>query len=221
MAEIKRCRIVMMLLTMVLAVTSVSALAQSIDPANDGSRYAWAENVGWINLRPAAGPGVTVTGTAMTGLAWGENIGWINFSPTSGGVVNDGAGRLSGYAWGENIGWINFAPIGGGVSISACGEFDGLAWGENIGWINFRSSGPFPFKVTTSWVSPVDAVAPVTSAIGAASGWRRTDVSLTLSASDCGSGVNELHYTLDSDAEVVVLGSSASLTISTTSSGSY
>jgi len=134
--------------------------AGNVDPDNDGSRYAWAENAGWVNLEPSFGPGVTVTNLAVEGFAWGENIGWVNLSPVNGGVVNDGNGNLSGYAWGENTGWISFscsntntcATVEYGVSVDpATGEFDGFAWGENIGWIKFRSTGAVPYGVTTSW----------------------------------------------------------------------
>lgn len=126
------------------------AFAENIDPDNDGSQYAWGENVGWINFEPSSqGGGVTVTDLAVTGKAWGENIGWINLSPATGGVINDGNGNLSGYAWGENVGWINFGPTNAGVRIdSATGLFSGKAWGENIGWINFAPNGK---PVKTSW----------------------------------------------------------------------
>jgi len=118
------------------------AFAGNIDPAN---KFAYGENIGWINFDPSQGGGVTVTDSTITGKAWGENIGWINLSPATGGVANDGAGNLSGYAWGENIGWINF----NGVTINpSSGEFSGYAWGENIGWINFVPSGN---PVKTSW----------------------------------------------------------------------
>jgi hypothetical protein len=123
--------------------------AENIDPDNDGSKYAWGENVGWINFKPSSGSGVTVTDSAVEGYAWGENIGWINLSPTNGGVINDGNGNLSGYAWGENIGWINFAPTGSGVTIDpTTGIFSGYAWGENKGWINFA---PATGGVKTAW----------------------------------------------------------------------
>jgi len=129
-----------------------TALAGNIDPDNDGSQYAWGENVGWINFEPSQGEGVTVTDSVVTGKAWGENIGWINLSPATGGVLHDGAGNLSGYAWGENVGWINFNPTGAGVKIdTATGAFSGKAWGENIGWINFAPNGK-PIK--TSWRPP-------------------------------------------------------------------
>jgi len=117
--------------------------AENIDPYNDGSQYAWGENVGWINFEPGSGDGVQVSSSAVQGFAWAENIGWINLSPsTYGGVTNDGTGILSGYAWGENVGWINFDPAYGGVSIDSEGYFSGYAWGENIGWINFDLTTP-------------------------------------------------------------------------------
>ena len=87
----------------------------------------------------------------MTGYAWAENVGWIKLNPAAGGgVVNDGNGNLSGYGWGENVGWINFKPTGGGVVIDANGDFNGQAWGENIGWIHFKNTN-IPYKVQTSW----------------------------------------------------------------------
>ncbi|OXU14242.1 hypothetical protein [Sedimentisphaera salicampi] len=112
--------------------------AENIDPYDDGSQYAWSENVGWLNFQPAQGSGVHVSSDSVEGFVWAENIGWINLSPSSyGGIENDGSGNLSGFAWAENAGWINFAPTHGGVTIDTEGEFAGWAWGENIGWINF------------------------------------------------------------------------------------
>jgi len=57
--------------------------AENIDPAEDGSQYAY-----------------------------GENVGWINFDPTYGGVTIDSDGDFDGWAWGENIGWIHFQSTG-------------------------------------------------------------------------------------------------------------
>jgi hypothetical protein len=139
-----------------------AAFAENIDPANDGSKYAWAENLGWVNLRPqgAGGPGVQVTDSGLTGWAWAENAGWISLScqntsscgTSAFGVTNDGSGTLGGYAWSENKGWINFAPAGAGVVINGCtGVFSGRAWSENAGWITFSSNGPNPYRVATSW----------------------------------------------------------------------
>jgi hypothetical protein len=193
--------------------------AENIDPHDDDSQYAYGENVGWINFEPSHGLGVTVTALEVIGYAWGENVGWINLSPTEGGVVNDGDGNLSGYAWGENVGWINFAPIGAGVYIDACGDFNGTAWGENIGWINFRSDGDNPFYVRTSWVSPIDTIAPVTEPDSPLLEWYNSDVNITLSATDCGYGVTEVHYILDGGSEVVTPGATA--TVGITTEGEY
>ena len=135
--------------SVVLLLCCSAGYAENIDPDSDGSRYAWAENVGWINFQPSLGSGVTVTDSAVTGYAWAENIGWISLNPTGGGVTNDGSGNLGGYAWAENAGWINFNPTGAGVTIdSTTGVFSGYAWGENIGWISFA---PTSGGVKTSW----------------------------------------------------------------------
>ena len=72
---------IMSALCVMLGLGSVSAWAENIDPDNDGSQYAWGENIGWLNAEPngEGGPGVEVTDTDLTGYLWGENIGWINF----------------------------------------------------------------------------------------------------------------------------------------------
>ena len=149
-------------LAAVILLAGGMALAENIDPDDDGSQHAWAENVGWLNAEPSGdgGPGVQVDDFELTGYMWGENIGWISLSckneSTCGamdyGVINDGNGALSGYAWAENVGWINLAPATAGVSIDvATGEFSGEAWGENVGWVSFASSGANPFVVKTGW----------------------------------------------------------------------
>jgi len=60
---------------------STGFAAENIDPDDDGSQYAWGENVGWINLEPGGdgGPGAEVGESALIGYIWGENIGWIKF----------------------------------------------------------------------------------------------------------------------------------------------
>ena len=101
------------------------------------SGFAWAENVGWINMGD---------GTPADGVAY------ANLNGTDFGVnVNPATGALSGYAWGENIGWINFGdgtPANGvnyanvngtdaGVNHNAAnGLLSGFAWSENAGWLN-------------------------------------------------------------------------------------
>ncbi|MCP4254072.1 MAG: hypothetical protein GY775_11820 [Candidatus Scalindua sp.] len=192
-----------------------ASFAGNIDPANDGSRYAYGENVGWLNFKPALGTGVTVTDTEVSGYAWQENIGWINLSHAQGGVVNDGIGNLSGYAWGENVGWINFAPTNGGVFINACGEFNGSAWGENVGWISFSSDGDNPFGVVTSWVSPIDGVAPVTSPTTPLQDWYNTNLNFEISATDCGGGISTLMYQINGGSVVSVSDPSAIIDFNT------
>ena len=151
-----RLRLALFVLTILFS--AIVSSAENIDPYEDGSQYAYGENVGWLNFEPSEGPGVTVSDANLTGYVWAENIGWINLSPsTYGGVSNDGTGLLTGLAWGENVGWINFNPkVAGdanhyGVTIDHEGNFDGWAWGENIGWIHFRSKVPPLYKVQTSW----------------------------------------------------------------------
>jgi hypothetical protein len=124
---------------------------------DDGSKFAWGENVGWLNAAPT---GTCVTahfdGTAgwLSGFAWGENVGWIKFGANAGGpyantlasnwgVNMSAAGVLSGYAWGENIGWIKFDAAFGGVTVdTASGRFSGQAWSENVGWLSFSGTAP-------------------------------------------------------------------------------
>ena len=127
--------------------------AENIDPCDDGSQYAYGENVGWLNFEPNVpepNVGATVSDSNLTGFIWAENLGWINLDPNDAdpntGITNDGTGNLSGYAWGENVGWLNFDPnVPGdsndyGVTIDSEGDFNGWAWGENIGWIHFQAS---------------------------------------------------------------------------------
>ena len=119
-----------------------SAANGTIDGTN---KYAWSENLGWINFGTSQG-NVSVTDGQLTGYAWSENAGWISLNCSNDNscgtvnykVSNDGKGVLSGYAWGENVGWINFNPVYGRVTINvSTGKFSGYAWGENVGWIVF------------------------------------------------------------------------------------
>lgn len=122
-----------------LSITSL-ALASTTDGTIDPTyKYAWGENVGFIDFGSEAG-GVHITDDTLSGYAYGENIGWINLSS----VINDGEGNLSGYAWGENVGFIDFSK----VKIGENGVFSGSAYGENIGWIIF---GETTNKVITDW----------------------------------------------------------------------
>ena len=148
---------------LLLVLPTVSGvLAENTDPASDGSQWAWAENVGWINGEPDGdgGPGLKVEDFRVSGWLWGENIGWISLTcenlgtcdVTEYGVRNDGTGALTGWAWAENAGWVRFDPVLGGVYVNVTtGELSGHAWGENIGWISFQSSGMHPYVMRTAW----------------------------------------------------------------------
>jgi len=150
------------------------ALCENIDPDQDGSQFAWGENVGWVNAEPSGpgGPGLEVGEFDVSGWMWGENIGWISFSCENTGscgvveygVTHDG-GILSGWAWSENAGWISLSCANTGSCAAASygvvidtttGEFSGRAWGENVGWITFASPR-VPYKVKTSWTCTVPA----------------------------------------------------------------
>jgi hypothetical protein len=154
-----------------ILLAGAAALAENIDPDDDGSQYGYGENVGWVNLEPsgAGGPGVQVDDFELSGYLWGENVGWVSLSCKNGstcdsvehGVRNDGSGTLSGYGWSENLGWINFAPETAGVQIDVVtGAFSGRAWGENVGWITFASSAVYPFQVKTGWTCDPAPTAP-------------------------------------------------------------
>ena len=56
--------------------------AENIDPGNDGSQYAYGENIGWLNTQPLGpgGWGVQVDDFELTGWMWGENVGWASLS---------------------------------------------------------------------------------------------------------------------------------------------
>jgi hypothetical protein len=145
-----------------LSCSGLDAVATNIDPADDGSHFAWGENIGWLNAKPGgvSGDGVVVGDFDLTGWMWSENAGWISLSckntsscaASAYGVTNDGAGHLGGFAWGENIGWINFAPNSAGVTVNpSTGIFNGYAWSENAGWISFNGAPPNAFNMGTAW----------------------------------------------------------------------
>ena len=143
----------------VVALLAVTLAAWAGDTGTDPAhKYAWGENVGWLN---AHSDHHTVTihysegiGGWLTGHLWAENIGWIvmgspgggpfaNTTADNWGVNLAGGGKLSGYAWGENVGWINFDHAHCDAAINpANGEFSGHAWGENIGWVKFSGAEP-------------------------------------------------------------------------------
>ena len=141
-------------LTAAALLIAAPALAQDIDPNH---KFAWAENVGYLNFADAGDPPGSQSAFAhpafLEGFVWGENIGWINLGGGAGPYANTTGlnfgvnrstanGHLTGFAWSENTGWINFA--GGALATPpnparidpATRRFRGYAWGENTGWIN-------------------------------------------------------------------------------------
>lgn len=139
-------------------ISASSVLASvSVGTIDTTDKYAWGENLGWINFG-CDECNVVITDTDITGYAWSRVYGWINLSPDNSGVANDVNGTLSGMAWGSNIGWIDFD----GVTIGIDGEFTGYATVEsNSSQINFNcanggSCGASDFKVATDW-RPVSA----------------------------------------------------------------
>ncbi len=119
------------------------------------SKYAWGENMGWINFAPSNNgvySGLVVSDSSVSGYAWSGLYGWINFSPTNSGqgVKNTKNGTLTGYAWSESLGWINMA----GVTIGVDGKFKGTA-----GVIN-TTAGRISFDcdkcaVVTNWLPTI------------------------------------------------------------------
>ncbi len=140
------------LFSMVFSVSYVFA-SEIIGVIDATNKYAWGENIGWINFG-CDNCNVQVADNAISGYAWNQNYGWINLAPTNSGVKNDGNGNLSGWAWGKNLGWIDFA----GVTISPNGEFSGYATiKSNNSRINFNcnngaSCSSADFKVKTDWL---------------------------------------------------------------------
>lgn len=144
---------------------ATAAMAQTnVDSVN---KFAWSENIGWMNWRDAGAPagsqGADIAGSYLSGFVWCENTGYVNLgdgTPANGSAYLNTSGldfgvnilpdqRLGGLAWGENVGWINFGPFAT-LPIAQQARFDtssgrlrGYAWGENLGWVNLDDSNHF------------------------------------------------------------------------------
>lgn len=131
-----------------------SIFASDTNGTIDGtSKYAWGENIGWINFG-CDNCNTHITDSGLSGNAWSTQFGWINLNPDTSGVKNDGEGTLSGFAWSSNLGWINFT----GVTINSSGEFSGFATlKSDSSRISFNCStnggscALSAFKVKTDW----------------------------------------------------------------------
>lgn len=121
-------------------ITTTFVFASTSDGTIDATyRYAWGENVGFVDFGSTEG-NIHITDTTLSGYAYGENIGFINLT----NITNNNEGDLSGYAWGENVGFIDFSN----TKIGTDGVFTGYAYGENIGFITFGTENN---KVSTDW----------------------------------------------------------------------
>jgi len=156
-----------------LLAASSSLLAASLDPTD---KYAWGENLGWINHRDDFGS-VQVYADHLEGFAWAENIGWVklgsydgggshsyaNSGPDDWGVNRAGDGTLSGYAWSEAGGWMDLGAPGGGVTIDpSSGAFAGAAWAENLGWVRFSlpptTRHQYAWGESLGWINHQDSL---------------------------------------------------------------
>ena len=72
MRNIKILKIKFLCLFFPLIFIAGPSIAANIDPDLVDQRFAFGENIGWVNFDPAEGPGVTVTDSAVTGFAWAE-----------------------------------------------------------------------------------------------------------------------------------------------------
>ncbi len=138
-------------LTVIAALLLFAALPTAASPTtgtiSTQDRYAWGENLGWVNLSPS-NAGLIITDSSVTGYAWSRQFGWINFNPSSSGqgVSNSPTGVLSGSAWVAQRGWLNFD----GVTIDNDGRFHGVAGtdGSSVGRVSFDCSSCI---VITDW----------------------------------------------------------------------
>jgi len=139
------------LFALLLALPSITFASSTNGTIDSTDKYAWSENIGWINFG-CDNCDVNITDSTITGYAWSANYGWINLNPSGSGISNNGEGTLTGQAWGKNIGWINFS----GVTIDSSGYFGGYATGTRTGQISFNCSntsscGSSDFKIRTDW----------------------------------------------------------------------
>ncbi|MFA6256693.1 MAG: carboxypeptidase-like regulatory domain-containing protein [Candidatus Paceibacterota bacterium] len=139
-------------MSLIFLLASPAFASETNGTIDTSSKYAWGENLGWINFG-CDGCDVEVTDTTITGYAWSAQYGWINLSPSTSGVSNNGEGVLAGSAWGSNVGWIDFT----GVTINSTGEFLGYATVDSdasqisFNCVNGLSCASADFKVKTDW----------------------------------------------------------------------
>lgn len=169
--QLRRSALSVTVLAGVLLLAGHTAASTTDGTIDTTSKYAWGENVGWLNFGTSQG-NTHVLDAELTGYAWGENVGWVSLNcsntnscgTVSYKVSNDREGNLTGYAWGENLGWVSVncantsscATVDYKVTVTSSGEFRGYAWSENAGWIVFNcattsSCATVDYKVATDW----------------------------------------------------------------------
>lgn len=83
-------------------------------------------------------------------FAWAENLGWINFGPHAGDARWDAAAfRARGYVWSENAGWINLDDgVWEICSIPGDGNGDGVVNASDFAVLagNYGSAGNPRFR---------------------------------------------------------------------------
>ncbi len=81
----KRCLVIMV----VLVLCCVTLHAENIDPYEDGSQYAYGENVGWMSFEPDTGDGVQACVVTMDDL---QNFAsyWLDSGAVAGNLDNTG-----------------------------------------------------------------------------------------------------------------------------------
>jgi hypothetical protein len=160
-----------------LLLPTAAGSAETVDPDDDDSQWAWGENIGWLDAEPQGdgGPGVETTWEDLEGWLWSENAGWVSTAcenTSSCGDVDYGIDvetiitnpsvEFRAWAWAENLGWISTAcentdscgEVDYGVEIEVgTGDLIGWAWSENAGWISMRceetdSCGDVDYGVT-------------------------------------------------------------------------
>ena len=70
-------------ISMLLRPAEAQPLDPTIDPDDEGQKFAYGETVDWFNFKPAYNGqyfGVEVTESELKGFIWNQDIGWINFT---------------------------------------------------------------------------------------------------------------------------------------------
>lgn len=141
-----------------LATLNCAGVAHAQQAIDGVEKYAWAENLGYLNFAdagdPAGSQATILLADYLEGFAWFENAGYLNLGNGNGPYANTDhtdfgvnldpvTGELTGFAWAENLGWVNFSggamadpPRPARIDFTARRWF-GYAWSENAGWINF------------------------------------------------------------------------------------